>query len=129
MTKSTEKSAKIAYIDKSGNPAMLIQSRDYSGVNLSKCALDGTMLGDMIFTGANFTPTSLQRCDFEAAILMGCNLYDADMSESVLIDADLSGANLFGATFGDAKLTQANFTGATMPDGTMYEKGYKFKLK
>ena len=102
------------------NVAVLSDTNQCYGCNLSGVDLSGENLDDADLEGADLSNAILTKVDLEGANLKGANLSGADLS-----GADLSEADLYSADLSGANLTDANLEGALLDDANLSGvKGY-----
>lgn len=97
------------------NVAVLLDTNQCYGCNLSGVNLSGENLDDSDLEGADLSNAILTKVGFEGANLKGTNLSDADLSgadlsEADLYKADLTGANLTGAKLEDTLLDDVDLS-------------------
>jgi len=106
--------------------AKLIESKDFSGLDLLSLSASNRDLRNLKAQGAklrnaDFSRSDLRDADFTAANLSNANLQFADLRGGQFIDADLEGANLSGANLSGAQFIRCSLIGSSFFDPAVGE--------
>jgi uncharacterized protein YjbI with pentapeptide repeats len=94
--------------------------------NFAKADLQGAIVSQSTFTGADFSGANLKLASFRDADLSGANFSKANLSQAAFYGAKLIGTNLVGANLSNAKMVYAKLKGSWLRDTNLTNADLKF---
>jgi uncharacterized protein YjbI with pentapeptide repeats len=99
---------------------------NFNDQNFVKADLQGAIVPQSTFTGADFSGANLRLASFRDADLSGANFSKANLSQAAFYGAKLIGTNLVGADLSKAKMVYAKLKGSLLRDTNLSNADLKF---